>query len=189
MLWPDPRKGPWLLTVTWGSVNGRVEVVGLEMRSAKRSGRPGEEDPLEQRLGEWLPPTSRFDDNPTGREPVPVSAEAWRSVPVGRIVDELRAHAVRDREDLEPFYGAEALRAWRRPRSRTAATLEDVAAIYRQAWQAGDRKPTTAVAERLKIAHSTAAKRVQRAREAGLLPATTKGRAVGSPVTDEGGSR
>ncbi len=182
LLWHDAGSAPWLITVTWGSVNGRVEAVGVEMRSARGS----DSDALEAELAKWLPPASRFDDNPTGRQPVPITATTWRRVPVGRLVDDLRKRAAKDREALEPIVGAGALTAWRRPRRPAApATLEDVAAVYREVWQRGDRKPTVAVARRFSISHSTAAKRVQRAREAGLLPQTSRGRAAGS-VMNEG---
>jgi hypothetical protein len=56
--------------------------------------------------------------------------------------------------------------------------LAEVAAIYMAAWRARGN-PTKAVAESLSLSRSAAAKRVARARQAGLLPATTKGRPAG----------
>ena len=51
-----------------------------------------------------------------------------------------------------------------------------VATTYSVAYALGE-PPTEAVAERLRISHGAAAQRVKRARDAGYLPPTTKGRA------------
>ena len=61
-----------------------------------------------------------------------------------------------------------------RPRA-TDGRYAEVAEVYRQAWQDG-RPPTRAVAEHFVISPSAAAKRVSRARQAGYLPLTTRGK-------------
>ena len=53
--------------------------------------------------------------------------------------------------------------------------IADVADIYAKAWTAG-AKPTRAVAQALSISQSAAAKRVARARAAGLIPPTMRGK-------------
>ena len=58
---------------------------------------------------------------------------------------------------------------------RETGWLSEVAAVYRLAWEDG-RPPTEAVADHFQITHSAAAKRVSRARQAGFLPPTTRGR-------------
>lgn len=58
---------------------------------------------------------------------------------------------------------------------RTADMLIHVAQIYRGAVDAGE-PPLIAIATRLGITHRAAAQRVFRARAAGLLEATSKGR-------------
>ena len=73
-------------------------------------------------------------------------------------------------------------RTGRRP--LTAGDLAEVATLYRQ----GGSKPTHYVAEMLGISDSAAAKRVVKARAAGLLEPTTQGR-VGGPVTKKGRKR
>lgn len=64
-------------------------------------------------------------------------------------------------------------------RARTIEQLAWVATIYRAAMANGE-PPTRAVARQLDLSHMAAAKRVQRAREAGLLPSTARGRAMAS---------
>jgi hypothetical protein len=65
----------------------------------------------------------------------------------------------------------EARKARRGPVSRAA--LEEVAKVYREHLEAS---PTRAVSLLLGYSERTAARRVQQAREAGLLPATTPGK-------------
>jgi len=64
------------------------------------------------------------------------------------------------------------------PMNGSGDSLAEIARAYRAAWQSG-AAPTVAVAERFSLSRSAAAKRVARARSAGLLPPTTRGRARG----------
>lgn len=59
----------------------------------------------------------------------------------------------------------------------TDAQLEEVAAVYGRAWEAGSRAPTAAVQEAFKVSHSTAARWVGLARKSGHLAPTSQGRA------------
>lgn len=55
------------------------------------------------------------------------------------------------------------------------SVYEEVTRVYREAWRAEDN-PTQAVAAHFTLTASAAAKRVMRARQAGLPPATRKGK-------------
>ena len=56
--------------------------------------------------------------------------------------------------------------------------IEAAARIYRDAERAGSKQPTKDVQERRQLSRSTAAKRVQRARQLGLLPAYARPKKV-----------
>jgi hypothetical protein len=183
LLWPDAKLGPWIITATWGVVGGRWECVGLEVRSVREAGE------------DWA---RHIATRETGG--VAVTAETWRSVPVGWIVAELRkqhlaAHqrflrevrknaadvaeaAQRPVADqmVELFQNAEV--AWTAPSGKVSAMLAETAAVYTAAWQAG-KPPTKAVEFHFDIGPTAAAARVSRARQAGLLPKTRPGKAQG----------
>lgn len=185
-LWPDPERGPWLIRAMFARVDGRMEVVGLELRSARRADRDPKTRELvdaEPHLAGVLPSQSwpHLEDR-AGREPLPLRADVWRSVPVAQIASELRAAYVDVLEDSGALDAADArLRArWQGPSEDRAATLEDVAAIYLDALDAG-KPPRMAVADKLHLSKSAAAQRIARAREAGLLAPTRKGLPSGAP--------
>jgi len=67
-------------------------------------------------------------------------------------------------------------RAMDRPRTPSRVELEEVARVYREAIKG---RPTHAVQVQLGYTRRTAARRVQQARAAGILPPTTKGRVKG----------
>lgn len=176
-LWPDAQRGPWLVTAQFARVDGRMEVVGLELRSARRHKRDddGRIVDAEPRLREVLPPAYPDLENLTGREPLPLKSEVWRSLPVAALSTELRASWV-DALDDSGLLAANprAAARWQGPREDRRVTLEDVAAIYLDALDEG-RPPTKAVQEALHLSKSAAAQRVARARAAGLLGETRKG--------------
>lgn len=171
LLWPDQRTGPWLIVVTWTNIEGRLEPVGLEIRSYR-----------EREGGQAWPPAL-----PTWDQAPPVlSTTILRGLPFATIVTDLR----RERQEIhiawvdgmaaDPQWQSEpdqaALRRLRSAGTRQpTAALAAVAEVYRQAWQDG-RKPTRAVAKHFVISQSAAAKRVSRARQAGDLPLTTRGK-------------
>lgn len=188
-LWPDPERGPWLVTAQFARVDGRMEVVGLELRSARRHKRDddGRIVDAEPRLREMLPPAYSDLENLTDREPLPLKSEVWRSLPVAALSNELRAAHVEALDDSGILAAnPRAAARWQGPsedrREDRRVTLEDVAAIYLDALDEG-RPPTQAVARALVLSKSAAAQRVARARAAGLLGETRKGlpsRAPGS---------
>ncbi len=164
LLWPDHRKGPWLLRVQWTRVQGRIECCGLEIRSFRESGE------------EWPPKLPRWDEDP----PV-LAATTLRQIPLGAILTAFREKAWEGTQkfaalikgdDVGDDIAAALLREAavdRAPRRRGVPPLTEVAAVYTAAQQRR-RPPTEAVRQHWLVAHSTAAKWVMRARSEGLLP-------------------
>jgi hypothetical protein len=80
---------------------------------------------------------------------------------------------------LDRVYAAQAAAMMGEP----APMHQQVADVWWQAWRAG--KPTTdAVRKHFEISYVAAAQRVARARKAGLIPETTRGRPVALPTSD-----
>jgi hypothetical protein len=168
LLWPDPRRGPWLLTPTFGTVAGRVEVVGLQVRSLgadqddRRRMLPRVDPPLDEGL------------------PLPLTPEVWR-LPVARLTAQMRASWMRALEGSGAFTGnPEAERKWTRPPRRSGIDLERVAEVYLQAVASGG-KPLEAVRRLGPMSKSAAAQQVSRACDAGLLVRRGRGRPAGPP--------
>ena len=168
LLWPDARRGPWVIVVTWAGIEGRLEPVGLEIRG--------------YREGDAWPRVLPTRD----QDPAVLATTTLRELPFATIVADLRRQRAAQHTDFidflaaQPEYQAEADQAsLRRLRAagtrRPTAWLAEVAEVYRQAWQDG-RPPTRAVAAHFTISQSAAAKRVARARQAGYLPLTTRGK-------------
>lgn len=178
----------WSLYITWAEVAGRAEPVGLSLASY------------------WQPPAG---DRlaPLGQNLRPVTTAVLRAGLLA-VVETARRDAARGAsslvqaleflgdqdEDVEADLAAarQALTVRTSGRARKLVdaagvalapsdALAEVAAIYMAAWQAREN-PTQAVAERVGLSRSAAAKRVARARAAGLLPPTSKGRAGGRAV-------
>lgn len=173
-LWPDEDNGPWLVETFWAVVRGRAECVGVELRSFRRDGEEGD----------WagrLPPI-------TETQKV-LTASLLRKLPIGRLIDATRDQETWMADFLDPSQRDEQ---WSRDRAAWRGELEDdesphaeVARVYLEALRIG-RKPTRAVQRHFTITYSAAAKRVARAREAGYLPETTKGRLPDAEPTTEG---
>lgn len=113
---------------------------------------------------------------------VAVAANRVRQLPIGELMDRCRAAVTRNAEVYAAAVGqiegrpAKARRVrehWveygpQRGKQTPAEELQEVAAVYRQAWEAG--KPVTqAVRDRFKLSTSGAGKRIMAARKAGLL--------------------
>jgi hypothetical protein len=178
--WEAPDGSLWEIVMQWAEVGGRAECVGMELRSYRRDYLSGKMWPL-----------------PRSDGPQPISSEVWRRVPMSIIDDGRAGHAdfldvvarterPRHPESLEEIRAVRKLFTEPGGRGRklvgenghvlsAVQALTEVAAIYREAWRAG-LNPTQAVAEALSLSRSAAAKRVRRARDAGLLPETTRGR-------------
>lgn len=176
VLWPNSDTGPWWLVLRWAVVAGRPECVGVDLRSCRE---PGETWP------EALPLWSD--------QPPPLTQKIWRGMPIMEMIRDVRQHLIQveadflqgivDRTDPDVTHErrlamlGELVALQQELAGGNALpgnVYEQVARVYRQAWMDG-RRPTRAVAEHFTISDSAAAKRVMRARKAGLLPPTDKG--------------
>ncbi len=159
--WPD-SDGPWEITLWWAPVEGRMECVGIDIRSFRQ--------PRKQHLvgsASQLP----------GTDPQAVSTSLLRSLPLGRILEAKRTdHAGLASE----MFREEPSRRWHAPKRRRAKYgpehFAEVARVYREAFTR-NRTPTRAVARHFEVSPTAAAKWVVRCRDLGLLPKTTRGRA------------
>jgi hypothetical protein len=153
------------LGLHFAEVDGRVELVRLEVG----------------------PDLTR----PARRDPMPITTTLLRGINLGRLVEEGRRDYLKGIEDIDRALGRSKARALaprraaaqasigRTARGRKPLSEEEIGAaadIYRKAHR-GRRPPTKAVAEELGISYPAAVKRVVRARELGMLPATTRGKA------------
>lgn len=157
VLWPNPKSGPWRVQCTWANVDGYTRLIEVNVTSD----------------------TTVRDGKLTQ---VPITASTLRDLPLdhvaGLVLQKVRKTA--QSQHVGPGDPGEILGTYveggktgRRP--LTTEQLAQVASIYR----AAPTKPTKAVADALGISSSAAAKRVVRAREAGLLESTSQGRAGG----------
>jgi hypothetical protein len=171
-LWPNPRRGPWLVRVDWTQINDRLECCGFEIRSVR-----------EKRDGGWPAELRAWDENPEV-----LTAAQLRHVRLGGLLHDLREDGWEKSQKWADWLatvaadlgGAELAADVRRDaakhrgrrRLRGLPPLTDVAQIYQDA-QARRENPTKAVATHWRAAHSTAAKWVMRARAEGHLPPVT----------------
>jgi hypothetical protein len=162
----QPREhglGPWVIVVSLAEVRGRLECVGLDVQTSR---------PL---------------------KPTPLTASAYRALPLGEIVKAAKRKLLRDAGPLGGDVGLEKLKEkaqrelGRRDKSlggapgRPPEHFAEVADEYAKAWREG-RPPVQAVAAWGGVSRSAAAKWVYRARQLGLLAPTTKGRPSGRIV-------
>lgn len=174
-LFPDPKKGPWLVRVSFEEIDGRAECVGVEMW--------GREIPGEKKTGK-MPKTA-----------TPVTASALRSLQVASVVERGRKAWLSTSKAIVE-YGHDWSEHNRKAAARNVELFESrrgapavydeshfakVASVYQQAW-ARHEQPTKAVQEHFNVSKSTAAKWVARARnEFGLLPPTGRGQVAANP--------
>jgi hypothetical protein len=174
LMWPDRRRGPWLLRIIWTRIAGRLECCGLEIRSC----RDGHES--------WPPELPRWDEDPQI-----LTASTLRQLALGAILSDLREEGWQRTEqwaaeiETEPASDAERelaavfrrrARLDRGVRRRGIPPLPEVARVYRAAAKRRE-PPTQTVADHWNAAHSTAAKWIMRARREGYLdPADRKDR-------------
>lgn len=164
-LWPDPRKGPFAVWLHFAVIDGRAECVGVEVRSFA-----------------W--PTDMYARRLPAKDAATevVSAEVLRSVRVGELVsrhrDDVRSTVARYVDESWPDDAHAAAQAW--GDESVSDRVRAAAQIYMREYGTG--RPTKAVEQELLVSYSAAAKLVQRARDAGLLPATTRGRARIAPA-------
>ncbi len=166
--WPDPKTGPYEVVVRMGELEGRFEVLGLEVRS----------------IGDKLRVTStvlrsvRLDELATRTAAliVPMHTDHWAVETVSNEADMDEEWHRKREEAVFPMREA-FLRLHRAiaDRATTEATLEGVARIYIDA-RRRHQHPTKAVAEALGITYAKAAHLVVDASKGGLLGKTTRGR-------------
>jgi len=215
-VWWPPRGGkPWLLTFAFLELGGRLECVGMEIRSyALRDETP--ETPPGQ-LGDAEPGAAIIAVEDVAAEstgfsrfasPRPLRATTLRQLDFANLLRHVQGTIVadfaRDAETLRASggdpWGPAVLEAASgalqpperrggRPLKYTRAHLERVAELYRAAYGSGSTRPTKDVGVQLGLSRDQAAKLVQRCRRLGLLGPTERRKAGGvePPTTDEGG--
>jgi hypothetical protein len=168
LFWPDPFEGPWRVTVHLAEVDGRLECVGIDLRS--------------------------FGEAPAGTlEPTALNAELWRSFPPAQAIAEAQswmrplAGAVRagkpgfakDPRAKEVLARAAELVT----RGRDGLGVDhflNVAVVYADTWASGGGDPVAAVTDHWGCARSTAGRWVSQARRKyGYLEPTTPRRPNG----------
>ena len=189
--WPDVD-GPYMVGLHFTEIDGRSELVGVELWSG---GPPPDRYREEDR--EWAMERTR---EPGSGGPLP--AVALRQLPIGRLADAVRRHRLDmanlvielyDSRDHPPetLERAErtfrAVQASRPPGGRKPSYgpehYAEVARVYTAAWRSG-ASPTKAVEAWGSVSYPTAAKWVAKARTLGLLPPTTKGRPSTPPAPE-----
>jgi hypothetical protein len=168
--WPK-REGPYEVTLHLEWIEGRWECVGVDVRAAE----------LNEDLG-----TPRPWEAPPLIPPAIVTTSVLRSIPLAKLLEKhfvgMKSSSTGPDMDgtiytVEHDYTA-GPRSHKggRPPKYDPEHFAEVARIYREAL--GNRKtPTRAVARHFKTSHTAAAKWVAKARELGLLPKTTRGKA------------
>ncbi len=149
--WPDPDAGPWLVELTFGVLDGRVQCTGLQLfhRSAAQA--------VTQDLVRRLPLARLIEEV---RKDPPRDLTSLVLPGPFYVVGEMATH------NLGLLSPPEI------PARLDEEFLGRVAGIYRRS----PSKPTTAVAERFGVSQTRAANWVRRARSKGLLPPARHGR-------------
>jgi hypothetical protein len=165
-----------MVDTEWAEIDGRAECVGITLRSYAKISDDGRALPVRGSLHPLRADVLRglsmsiIDEHRTSWERVleqPDIDERWPHA------DELRTTFTA--KGRGRFVGADG-----RPLP-TQEALAEVARVYQAAWRDG-KNPTVAVADRFTLSRSAAAKRVARARAAGLLPKTNQGRPKGGRI-------
>lgn len=154
----------WMLRSFGATFHDPHDRVQVDLHVAVEDG-----EPAVQQLTVTTSPNRRRGIDRELMQQVPVSELLRQACAAASYVDDGRRQVVTLRG------GEQEQKAARRRRELSYEHLQRVADIY-LAHQA--QAPTQAVATKLHLARSTAAKHVMRAREAGLLPPTRKGRAT-----------
>ena len=166
-LWPDPKKGPWLLRGTYRSDTLGWRCVSLQVEAVNKK------DPAQAVTGDLLrrlkPRELGHELRSKQRASLDYIASHSVSAPSG-FLDEVRTMAAG--LAAEPTIG--------RPRELSEDFLRAVAEFYVEARATGDDKPTQAVAAEWHKSFSTAARWIGAARKAGILEPTTQGKAGGA---------
>lgn len=170
---PDPITGPWNLRFHWAEIGGRMECVGLDVRSFRT-------DPV---TGSPLPLAK-------GEELTPVTTALLRQIPVGREIKRSRKMAA-----ATASYAAAGRPGSNRKARRSATTIArtfreptgkyskehflEVASVYAEAWE-NHESPARAVADHWSVTATTAGKWVSIARNGhGFLEPTERRKSNG----------
>lgn len=199
-VWHDDDGRPWLAVFDLASIGGRIECVGVALRSTLGPytcdpATPNVLDLTADELWDWIDPepvdaAGAPDPDSPAITPRPLSAEALRGFRFAHERDEargihadvLRLYAAQEESSPAPWLDPVELRetadlyAIEKPRGRTPkydrAFLRRVAQVYQEAWDGGEERPSRAVARVLDLDPTTARKLVQKCRapHVGLLP-------------------
>ena len=183
----DDEQGPWYVTLDFGSVNGRLECVGLHLTPADDA----HPKILNTRVLRLLP-LSRLAQ--VGRARLVNRAFVQAFAP-RKVFDELGMEFSLDeslaallwfadenalaQEPVLPIPVERSSRRGRKPRFG-ADHYSTVAGQYSDAWRNG-LNPTAEVAALHHVSKSTAAKWIATARQLGYLPPTERGQSRGNP--------
>lgn len=175
-VWEAPDGSRWRVVTRWADIDGRAECVGLELHAIGDAR-------VKSKLLRWFPMSVVEQARQSQASNAERGARMARSgAKVGRLTGEEYAAALDEQHKAFVTPQGRRLLGEDGQPLPTADALAEVARIYRDAW-AKRRNPTKAVAEALSLSRSAAAKRVRRARDAGLLPETSRGRATAADET------
>lgn len=171
-LYPDERRGPWMVRIGWRPVAGRMEPVGFELAQRDADGTPTVPTEVltakmvrELHIGEYI--------------------ERGRRIKAGSAAIVARDYREKDRPDdaqRAQEYGRRfKAKVGGRPHMYGDDHYREVARVYAEAWRKGE--PPTQAVERhpdfAPLSHSTAARWVRECRKRGFLGETKKRRAGG----------
>jgi hypothetical protein len=233
-LWHDKDGRPWLVILDFTMIAGRLQCVGMEMRSFLRDEVDISEDDDPEDFPATYPvywegePGTIFPEVPADRgfallppgsgvlgrkvdakdllamsRPGPLQATVLRQLPLADVCTRMRRQGGSWADGFPPMtvfesgtlddWLEERKAAWA-PKTRRGgrvakyshSDLEQVAAIYSEAYESGSNSPTKDVAEQLAITRNQAAKLVMKCRKSGLLgpvPWATAGGTLGESRT------
>lgn len=193
------RKTRYCVRIRWAVIGGRMEPVEIKIGTAQPKEEPLDDATAKARaaMPEFWAPTE------------PVLLTDLREIGLQKLIDRERTNGGKAYLDYVKTHGKppgpeeaggwtlEALNAHaaapfvepaRKGPDVAPDEYREAAEVYQRAWAAG-LNPRQAVADRFGISPDAAAKRVQRARDRGLLPKTRRGRAAATPTPRKRGSR
>ena len=193
--WSDPDGDEWYVRLLWDRIEGRVECVGLELRSVRLPGDDrGHGSPLNVPAFEEVPDSALGPDDRNRRVPVagwkhplgakPLTAKLLSRLRFGELVTDTKrqqsqfhqwwAEREKERRRWKRRIAAEwAPSPGKRGRKRVSVEmLAEVAKVYTE----NPARPQKAVAEALHVTEPWAARLIRRAREAGIpMPSKKEG--------------
>jgi hypothetical protein len=162
----------WLIRAEWLKIDGRLEPVAVRISATEKD-----------TAAATFPNRSQSGYTKLrGEEQRALNADVIRRLPIGEMLAEGRVALTNMREDRQLIAGSKIDQLWpddllggdveigkpQRGRSLSADDLDQVAMVYRRAWAEG-RPVNEAVREAFYLSKDGAAKRIGKARAAGLL--------------------